>query len=36
MAFSDTFFLIGAALIVALAASLLLRKHGRLDTDGAH
>ena len=28
MAFSDTFFLLGAALIVALAASLLLKKPG--------
>lgn len=36
MAFSDTFFLIGAALIVALAASLLLRKPTQLDAGGAH
>jgi DHA2 family multidrug resistance protein len=36
MAFSDTFFLLGGALIVALAASLLLRKPTQLDAGGAH
>ncbi|MEH6952474.1 MDR family MFS transporter [Nitrobacter sp. NHB1] len=36
MAFSDTFFLLGAALIVALAASLLLRKPAHRDAGGAH
>ncbi|ABE64012.1 Drug resistance transporter EmrB/QacA subfamily [Nitrobacter hamburgensis X14] len=36
MAFSDTFFLLGAALIVALAASLLLRKPAHPDAGGAH
>jgi DHA2 family multidrug resistance protein len=36
MAFSDTFYLLGAALIVALAAALLLRKPAHLDAGGAH
>ena len=36
MAFSDTFFLLGAALIVALAASFMLRKPAHLDAGGAH
>jgi DHA2 family multidrug resistance protein len=36
MAFSDTFYLLGAVLIVALAASLLLRKPIYLDAGGAH
>jgi DHA2 family multidrug resistance protein len=36
MAFSDTFYLLGAALVVALAASLLLKKPGHLDAGGAH
>jgi DHA2 family multidrug resistance protein len=36
MAFSDTFFLLGAALIVALAASFLLRKPAHPDAGGAH
>ncbi|MBX4891943.1 MDR family MFS transporter [Rhizobium bangladeshense] len=36
MAFSDTFFLLGVALVVALLASLLLRKPGRLSGGGAH
>lgn len=36
MAFSGTFFLLGGALIVALAASLLLRKPAHLDAGGAH
>lgn len=36
MAFGDTFFLLGAALVVALAACLLLRKPEHLDAGGAH
>jgi DHA2 family multidrug resistance protein len=36
LAFSDMFFLLGVALIAALAASLLLRKPGHLDAGGAH
>ncbi|MBN9007952.1 MAG: multidrug efflux MFS transporter [Rhizobiales bacterium] len=36
MAFSDTFYLLGVALIVALAASLLLTKPAHLDAGGAH
>jgi DHA2 family multidrug resistance protein len=36
MAFSDTFFLLGAALIVALAAALLLKKPGHLEAGAAH
>ncbi|MDT4740374.1 MDR family MFS transporter [Bradyrhizobium sp. WYCCWR 12699] len=36
LAFSDMFFLLGAALIVALAASMLLKKPGQLDAGGAH
>jgi len=36
LAFSDMFFLLGAALIVALAASMMLKKPGQLDTGGAH
>lgn len=36
MAFSDTFFLLGAALVVALVASLLLRKPGPLAGGGGH
>jgi DHA2 family multidrug resistance protein len=36
MAFSDSFFLLGAALVLALAASLFLRKSGPVNTDGAH
>jgi DHA2 family multidrug resistance protein len=36
MAFSDTFFLMGAALILALVASLLLKKTGMVSADGAH
>ncbi|TAT98957.1 DHA2 family efflux MFS transporter permease subunit [Rhizobium ruizarguesonis] len=35
-AFSDTFFLLGVALVVALLASLLLRKPGQLSGGGAH
>jgi MFS transporter, DHA2 family, multidrug resistance protein len=36
LAFSDTFYLLGAVLIVALMAALLLSKPGHLDTGGAH
>ena len=36
MAFSDTFYLLGVALIVALIATLLLKKPGQLDAGGAH
>ncbi|CAN7249491.1 MDR family MFS transporter [Rhizobium leguminosarum] len=36
MAFSDTFFLLGVALVVALLASLLLKKPGQLSGSGAH
>jgi len=36
LAFSDTFYLLGAALIVALAASLLLKKPHHLSSGGAH
>jgi DHA2 family multidrug resistance protein len=36
LAFSDTFYTLGAALIVALLAGLFLRKPDRLDADGAH
>ncbi len=36
LAFSDTFYLLGAALIVALMATLLLSKPGRLEGGGAH
>src|SRR5665213_1503964 len=36
LAFSDTFYLLGAALIVALLAALLLKKTGHLDAGGAH
>jgi DHA2 family multidrug resistance protein len=36
LAFSDTFFLLGVALIVALIASLLLKKAGNLEGGGAH
>ena len=35
-AFSDTFYLMGIALIVALIATLLLRKPGHLESGGAH
>ncbi len=35
-AFSDTFYLLGVALIVALIASLMLRKPNHLDAGGAH
>ena len=36
LAFSDLFFLLGAALIAALVASLLLKKPDHLDAGGAH
>ena len=36
LAFSDTFYLLGVALIVALVATLLLRKPGHLEAGGAH
>jgi DHA2 family multidrug resistance protein len=36
LAFSDTFYLLGAALIVALMAALLLRKPNHLESGGAH
>jgi DHA2 family multidrug resistance protein len=36
LAFSDMFFLLGVALIAALAASLLLKKPGHLEAGGAH
>src|SRR5438105_8536096 len=36
LAFSDMFFLLGAALIVALVASMMLKKPGQLDAGGAH
>ncbi|HVY15463.1 MAG TPA: MDR family MFS transporter [Rhodopila sp.] len=36
MAFSDTFYLLGAALVGALIASLLLRKPGQMSAGGAH
>jgi DHA2 family multidrug resistance protein len=36
LAFSDTFYLLGSALIVALIASLMLKKADHLDAGGAH
>jgi MFS transporter, DHA2 family, multidrug resistance protein len=36
LAFSDTFYLLGIALIVALLATLLLKKPARLESGGAH
>jgi DHA2 family multidrug resistance protein len=36
LAFSDTFYLLGIALLAALAATLLLRKPGQLNGSGAH
>jgi DHA2 family multidrug resistance protein len=36
LAFRDTFYALGAALIVALLAGLLLKKPDRLDGSGAH
>ena len=36
LAFSDTFYLLGASLIVALGASLLLKKPDHVSSGGAH
>ena len=36
LAFSDTFYLLGVALIVALIAALMLKKPNHLDAGGAH
>ena len=36
MAFSDSFYLLGAALVLALAASLFLKKSSQVNTGGAH
>jgi len=36
LAFSDTFYLLGAALIVALVAALMLKKPGQVEAGGAH
>jgi DHA2 family multidrug resistance protein len=36
LAFSDTFFLLGAALVIALLAVLLLKRPDRLASGGAH
>jgi len=36
MAFSDTFYLLGVVLVVALVATLLLKKAGQLEGGGAH
>ena len=36
MAFSDTFFLLGSALLIALVAVLLLKKSGEASGAGAH
>jgi DHA2 family multidrug resistance protein len=36
LAFSDTFYLLGAALIVALIAALMLKKPGRVESGGVH
>jgi len=36
LAFSDTFYLLGIVLIIALLASLLLKKSGRLAAGGVH
>jgi MFS transporter, DHA2 family, multidrug resistance protein len=36
MAFSDTFYLLGVALLIALLASLFLRKPAHIDAGGAH
>ena len=36
MAFSDTFYLLGVVLVVALVATLLLKKTGQLEGGGAH
>jgi DHA2 family multidrug resistance protein len=36
LAFSDTFYLLGAALIVALIAALMLKKPGQVEAGGVH
>jgi DHA2 family multidrug resistance protein len=36
LAFSDTFYLLGAALIIALIATLLLKRPDHLSSGGAH
>jgi len=36
MAFSDAFYLLGAALVAALGASLMLRKPGKTEGGGGH
>ena len=36
LGFSDTFYMLGMALIIALLAGLLLKKPDRLDAGGAH
>jgi DHA2 family multidrug resistance protein len=36
LAFSDTFYLLGAVLVVALMAAVLLKKPGHLEAGGAH
>jgi DHA2 family multidrug resistance protein len=36
MVFSDPFFLLGTALVIALVASLMLRKSHHIDAGGAH
>jgi MFS transporter, DHA2 family, multidrug resistance protein len=36
MAFADVFYLMGVALVIAMVASLLLKKPGKLASGGAH
>ncbi|MGY4496918.1 fucose permease [Bradyrhizobium sp. GM24.11] len=36
LAFSDTFYVLGAAMIVALISALMLKKPDRIDGAGAH
>jgi DHA2 family multidrug resistance protein len=36
MAFGDTFYLLGAGLIIALVATLLLKRETHIDAGGAH
>jgi MFS transporter, DHA2 family, multidrug resistance protein len=36
LAFSDTFYLLGALLVAALAAALLLKKPNHIEAGGAH
>jgi DHA2 family multidrug resistance protein len=36
MAFSDTFYVLGIALIIALIATLMLKKPGHIPAGGAH